>query len=93
MFIGILARQAAHAAITGVVGVAIVNAVKGSGGRNVVKKAAVGVAELGLRSARVAEAGAENVRLAAADVMAEAKQRVGGEVKAPGVHTGNDHQH
>ena len=50
--------------------------------------------EWGLRGMRKAEEGAESARLKMADVMAEARERIGEEVPPPAVtETAHDHEH
>ena len=59
-----------------------------------VHEAAVTAAEWGLRGVRKAEETAESTRLAVADVVAEARERVGEEVPPPAVADANhDHDH
>lgn len=78
---GILAK-AAPTVVTGVVGAAAYD-----GLRKVAKKplraATVSVTAWGLRLAREAEESAERARLAVADVVAEAAERVGKETAPP----------
>ncbi|MCQ4362421.1 MULTISPECIES: DUF1490 family protein [Mycobacterium] len=81
--------KAAPAVVTGLVG-----AVAYDGLRRVARKplraAAVSVTAWGLRAAREAEEGAERARLAVADVVAEAAERVGNETSPPTAHSAND---
>jgi len=86
---GVLAK-AAPTVVTGLVG-----AVAYEGLRKVAKKplraASVSVTAWGLRVAREAEEGAERARLAVADVVAEAAERVGSETPPqPAAHTDDD---
>ncbi|OBJ77727.1 hypothetical protein A9W97_00400 [Mycobacterium gordonae] len=85
---GVLAK-AAPTVVTGIVGAAAYD-----GLRKVTKKplraAAVSVTALGLRLAREAEEGAERARLAVADVVAEAAERVGMEASPPADRSGDD---
>lgn len=85
---GILAK-AAPTVITGMVGAAAYD-----GLRKVAKKplraATVSVTAWGLRLAREAEEGAERARLAVADVVAEAAERVGNETSPPVAQAGDD---
>jgi hypothetical protein len=57
--------------------------------------AAVTVTSWGLRGVRAAESGAERTRLAAADVVSEARQRIGEETPPPGggAVAGHGHEH
>jgi hypothetical protein len=58
------------------------------------REASVSAAELGLRGARKAEEGAERARLTVADVMAEARERIGEEASPPAVaESEHDHEH
>ena len=54
---------------------------------------AVKGAELGLRGTRKAEEAAESARLKIADVMAEARERIGEEAPTPAVGNVHDHDH
>jgi Protein of unknown function (DUF1490) len=54
---------------------------------------AVSAAELGLRGTRKAEEAAESARLKLADVMAEARERVGEEVPPPSIGDAHQHDH
>lgn len=89
-----LPRQLGRAAFTGAVGVAAYTAL-----RRVVRwvpkrEVAVGGTVVGLRAWRGAERGAEAARLTAADIVAEAKARIGEQVAPPGgVEPGHDHDH
>lgn len=89
-----LPSQFGHAAVTGAVGVAVYG-----GLRRVVRwipkrELAVGGTVLGLRAWRSTERGAEVARLTAADIVAEAKDRMGEQVAPPGtVEAGHDHDH
>ncbi|KLO27169.1 MULTISPECIES: DUF1490 family protein [Mycobacterium] len=85
---GVLAK-AAPTVVTGVVG-----AVAYDGLRKVAKKplraATVSVTAWGLRVAREAEEGAERARLAVADVVAEAAERVGKETSPPAAQSADE---
>ena len=50
-------------------------------------------AELGLRGTRKAEEAAESARLRLADVMAEARERIGEEAPTPSVADAHEHDH
>ncbi|WP_062893310.1 DUF1490 family protein, partial [Mycobacterium avium] len=54
---------------------------------------AVKGAELGLRGTRMAEEAAESARLKLADVMAEARERIGEEAPTPSIADTHDHEH
>lgn len=89
-----LPTKIGRTALTGVVGVAAYGAL-----RRVVRwvpkrEVAVGSTVLGLRAWRGAERGAEVARLTAADIVAEAKERIGEQVTPPGTsEPGHDHAH
>jgi hypothetical protein len=53
----------------------------------------VSAAELGLRGTRRAEETAESARLKLADVMAEARERIGEEAPTPSLGDAHDHEH
>jgi hypothetical protein len=55
--------------------------------------AAVTVTSWGLRSVRAAEAGAEKARLATADIVAEAHERLGQQAPVPGTDAEAAHGH
>lgn len=84
MLHGVLAK-AATAVVTGVVGVAAYDALRKAVVKVPAHEASVTAASWALRGARKAEEGAETARLKIADVMAEARERIGEEVPAPAV--------
>lgn len=88
-----LVSKAAGAIATGVAGVAVVEGVKKVSGGNGAYQAAVAVTALGLRGVRAAEVGAERARLGAADIVAEARDRIGEQSPVPGADTTHDHEH
>ncbi len=55
--------------------------------------AAVTVTSWGLRGVRAAETGAEKARLVTADIVSEARERIGEQTPAPGVAAGNGSAH
>ncbi|WP_111765452.1 DUF1490 family protein [Nakamurella deserti] len=85
--------KAVGAVISGVAGVTVVNAARSGRLGRVAHQAAVGVTAAGLRAVRAAEHGAENTRLVAADIVAEAREKVGEQATPPGAPTVHDHQH
>jgi hypothetical protein len=90
---GILAKAATTVA-TGAVGVAAYEVLRKAVGKLPIREASVKAAELGLRGTRKAEEGAEVARLKVADVMAEARERIGEEVPPPAVaDTEHTHEH
>ena len=90
---GLLAR-AATTVVTGAVGVAAYDVLRRVAAKVPVREAGVTAAEWALRGARKAEETAETARLNIADVMAEARQRIGEEVPPPAVaQTEHAHEH
>jgi hypothetical protein len=87
---GLLAK-AAGTVLTGLVGVTAYEVVRKAAAKAPLHETAVSAAELGLRGTRKAEEAAESARLRLADVMAEARERIGEEVPPPAV--GDVHQH
>ncbi|MBT0566637.1 DUF1490 family protein [Williamsia sp. CHRR-6] len=86
-------RAAAGTVVTGAVGAAAYDLTKRVVKNVSLRESAVVATSWAIRGTRVAEAGAENARLAVADVVAEAKERVGEETTPPGVGGGHDHDH
>ena len=90
---GLLAR-AATTVVTGAVGVAAYDAMRKVTAMAPTHEAAVATTEWGLRGVRKAEGGAESARLRVADVVAEARERIGEQAAPPAVSTaGHDHDH
>ncbi|MHC9295507.1 DUF1490 family protein [Mycobacterium sp. LTG2003] len=81
---GLLAK-AATTVVTGAVGVAAYEGLRKAVAKAPVREAAVTTTAWALRGARKAEEGAESARLKVADVMAEARERIGEEVPPPAV--------
>jgi putative Ca2+/H+ antiporter (TMEM165/GDT1 family) len=81
---GVLAK-AATTVVTGAVGVAAYDALRKAVAKMPIREASVTTAEWALRGARKAEETAETARLNIADVMAEARERIGEEVPPPAV--------
>lgn len=80
--------------VTGAVGVAAYEVVRKTIAKAPVREAAVTTTAWALRGARKAEEGAEAARLKVADVMAEARERIGEEVQPPAVvDAGHSHSH
>lgn len=88
---GLLAK-AAGTVVTGLVGVSAYEVVRTVVGTAPVRRASVAVAELGLRGTRWAEVAAESARLKVADVVAEARERIGEEASPPAA-AGEVHDH
>lgn len=83
MFAHLVLKKAATALASGVAGALVVDSVKrGAGGRSL-RSSAVTVTAWGLRGRRSAEAGAESVRLATGDIVAQARARVGEQAPPP----------
>lgn len=89
---GVLGRAAAWLA-TGVAGAAAYDLLRKAAAKAPLHQTAVSAAELGLRGTRKAEEAAESARLKLADVMAEARERVGEEAPAPSIADVHDHDH
>jgi hypothetical protein len=83
----------AGAVAKGVVGAVVYDVTKIVLGKVSTREAAVRVTALGLKGTRRAEELAENVRLNAADIVAEAKARIGEESAPPTVGAPHDHDH
>lgn len=94
MVTGHLAARAAGLLISGVAGAAVVDRLKRPATGAVVKRAAVAVTALSLRGKRRLESGAENLRLTAGDVVAEAREKLGEQTPAPSQPAQHhDHDH
>jgi len=86
--------KVAGTVVTGAVGAAGYDAVRRVAAKAPVHETAVTATAWGLRGVRKAEETAESARLAIADVMAEARERVGEEVPPPAVaDADHDHDH
>src|ERR1700751_750170 len=79
---GLLAK-AAGTVVPGLVGVPAYELARKAVAKAPLHETAVSAAELGLRGSRKAEEAAESARLKAADVMAEARERIGEEAPTP----------
>jgi hypothetical protein len=88
---GLLARASA-VVLTGAVGAAAYDLLRTAARKAAVHDAAVTAAEWGLRGSRRAEEAAESARLKLADVMAEARERLGEEAAPPAIGN-HDHEH
>lgn len=88
---GLLSRAVTTVA-TGLVGVAAYEATRKAVAKAPIHEASVTAATWALRGARKAEESAETARLKIADVMAEARERIGEEVPPPPVAEA-DHDH
>ena len=89
-----LFAKIATTVITGAVGVAAYDALRKAVAKAPLREVAVTTTAWGLRGVRKAEEGAEAARLAVADVVAEARDRVGEEIPPPAAtEAGHDHDH
>ncbi|BBX84890.1 hypothetical protein MAUB_27630 [Mycolicibacterium aubagnense] len=84
--------KAAQTVVTGVVGVAAYDMLRKALRTAPIHEASVTTASWALRGTRKAEEAAESARLKVADVMAEARERIGEEVTPPAV-ADTDHAH
>jgi peroxiredoxin family protein len=89
---GLLAKVAATV-VTGTVGAAAYDLLRKTVAKAPVHEVAVTTTEWGLRGVRKAEEGAESARLKVADVVSEARERLGEESPPPGVAADHDHDH
>lgn len=89
---GLLAK-AASTVVTGLAGVTAYELLRKAAAKAPLHETAVTAAELGLRGTRKAEEAAESARLKLADVMAEARERIGEEAPTPSVTELHDHEH
>jgi Protein of unknown function (DUF1490) len=88
-----LFAKAAGTVITGLAGVTAYEVLRKAAAKAPLHETAVSAAELGLRGTRKAEEAAESARLKLADVMAEARERVGEEVPPPSIGDAHQHDH
>lgn len=89
---GLLAKAATLVA-HGVVGAAAYDLVRKAAAKAPMRETVVSAAELSLRGTRKAEGAAESARLKMADVMAEARERIGEESPTPAISDVHDHDH
>jgi len=89
-----LLGKAAGTVFTGLVGVSAYEVVRKALAKAPLHDVAVTATEWGLRGTRRAEEAAESTRLKVADVVAEARERIGEEAQPPaiGEHE-HDHEH
>ncbi len=91
---GRLARRTGGTVVTGLVGATALEGLKRLARAGALRRGTVVATGWGLRGMRAAEAGAEATRLAAADIVAEARERVGETAPAPGAGAAPlDHEH
>lgn len=89
---GLLAK-AASTVFTGLVGVSAYEVARRALAKAPLHEAAVTATEWSLRGTRRAEEVAESARLKVADVMAEARERIGEEAMPPAAAVEHDHDH
>lgn len=89
---GLLAK-AATTVFTGLVGVSAYEVVRKALEKAPLHEAAVTATEWSLRGTRRAEEVAESTRLKVADVVAEARERIGEEATPPAAAVAHDHDH
>ena len=87
-----LLGKAAGTVVTGLVGVSAYEVVRKALAKAPLHDAAVTATEWGLRGTRRAEEAAESARLKVADVVAEARERIGEEAQPPAIGN-HDHEH
>ena len=86
--------KAAGTVVTGVVGVSAYELLRKALNKAPLHEAAVSATEWGLRGTRRAEEAAESARLKVADVVAEARERIGEEAQPPAIsEPEHDHDH
>lgn len=88
-----IAGKALGVVTTGVAGAAVYDVAKRVARSGAFRGATVSIAAWGLRGARAAETGAEKVRLVTADVLSEARERIGEQAPVPGAPAGHGHEH
>lgn len=88
-----LVVKAATTVFTGLVGVSAYEVLKKALDKASLHQAAVTATEWGLRGTRRAEEVAESARLKVADVVAEARERVGEEASPPAAAVEHAHDH
>lgn len=89
---GLLAK-AASTVFTGLVGVSAYELARRALAKAPLHEAAVTATEWSLRGTRRAEEVAESARLKVADVVAEARDRIGEEATLPAAAVAHDHDH
>lgn len=94
MVLGAFLAKAASTVVTGAVGVAAYQGVRKAVAKAPIREASVTATAWALRGVRKAEEGAESARLQVADVVAEARERIGEESPPPAVADNlHDHDH
>ncbi|SFO54840.1 Protein of unknown function [Pseudonocardia ammonioxydans] len=88
-----VAGKAVGLVASGLAGAVAYDGVKRVARSGAVREAAVTATTWGLRGARAAETGAEKARLTTADIVSEARGRIGEQTPAPGAGDGHGHGH
>ena len=92
MLVRAIVERAAQLVATGLAGAVAYDGLKKAVGSGVVHDAAVTVTAVGLRGVRVVEIGAEKARLRAADIVSQARDRIGEQASPPASGPrGHDH--
>lgn len=91
MVVGGIAAKAAGMVVSGVAGVVVVDGAKRLVRARVAHEAAVRMTLWGLRGVRAAETGVERVRLTTADIVSEARERIGEQSLPPNPAPGHTH--
>jgi hypothetical protein len=85
--------KAAQVVATGLVGAVAYDKAKQAVRSSTLRSATVTGTAWGLRGVRAAETSAEKARLATADIVSEARARIGEVTPAPGTVNGHGHEH
>jgi hypothetical protein len=93
MVVSGLICNAARVVATGLTGAVAYDGVKRVVRSGAIRDATVTVTAWGLRGLRAAETGAENARLVTADIVSEARARIGEQAPVPGTAAGHGHEH
>lgn len=93
MVAGHLLARAATLLATGVAGAAVVDRIKAPSTGRAVRRGVVAVTAWTMAGKRKVETGAENLRLSAGDIAAEAREKIGEEARPPVANAGHDHDH
>ena len=88
-----LFAKAATTVVTGLAGVTAYELLRKAVAKAPIHETAVTAAEWSLRGTRRAEEAAESARLKLADVMAEARERIGEEAPTPAITDVDQHEH
>ncbi|MDT7712044.1 MAG: hypothetical protein QOG46_733 [Pseudonocardiales bacterium] len=86
-----IAAKAAGMVVSGVAGAVVLDGAKRLARARSVHEAAVWMASWGLRGVRAVETGAEKVRLSTADIVSEARERIGEQSLPPGPVAEHNH--